>query len=119
LSQQVGPGSVGELTDFMLDPQPAGEARSPERARTAATAAGLEVVDLRAESLRMEFFDVAAVIVFLRKVIWIVPGFTVEKYRDRLLAMHERIARHGPFVAHSERFLIEASAVSSGRRSAR
>jgi hypothetical protein len=56
----------------------------------------------------MEFFDVAAVIVFLRKVIWIVPGFTVDRYRDRLLAMHQRIETHGPFVAHSQRFLIEA-----------
>jgi SAM-dependent methyltransferase len=108
LSQQVGSGSVGELTEFMMGPQPASDARDPERAREAATAAGLDVLDLRAETLRMEFFDVAAVIVFLRKVIWIVPGFTVEAYRDRLLAMHRRIEEHGPFVAHSRRFLIEA-----------
>lgn len=45
---------------------------------------------------------------FLRKVIWIVPGFTVEAYRDRLRELHERIEREGPFVAHSTRFLIEA-----------
>jgi SAM-dependent methyltransferase len=108
LSQQVGAGSVRELTDFMMGPQPVGQARHPDRARAAATAAGLNVVDLRAEALRMEFFDVAAVIVFLRKVIWIVPGFTVDAYRDRLLALHQRIETHGPFVAYSQRFLIEA-----------
>jgi hypothetical protein len=66
------------------------------------------VVDLRAEALRMEFFDVAAVIVYLRKVIWIVPGFTVDRYRDRLLALHQRIETLGRFVAHSQRFLVEA-----------
>lgn len=109
LSQQVGPGSVRELTDFLMRPQPVGKARHPDRARAAATAVGLTVVDLRAEALRMEFFDIAAVIVFLRKVIWTVPGFTVEKYRDRLLALHRQIEKHGPFVAHSQRFLIEAS----------
>jgi hypothetical protein len=59
---------VRELTDFMMGPQPVGQARHPDRARAAATAAGPHVVDLRAEALRMEFFDVAAVIVFLRKV---------------------------------------------------
>ncbi|GIE88391.1 hypothetical protein SAMN06264365_11027 [Actinoplanes regularis] len=56
----------------------------------------------------MEFFDVAAVIVFLRKVIWTVPGFTVSAYADRLRALHEKISSDGPFVAHSRRFLIEA-----------
>ncbi|GIM88572.1 methyltransferase type 11 [Paractinoplanes toevensis] len=107
-SQQVGAGSVHELTDFMMGPQPISSARDPERARAAATDAGLTVLDLRSEALRMEFFDVAAVIVFLRKVIWIVPSFTVPAYYDRLRAIHAHIAEHGPFVAHSQRFLIEA-----------
>jgi hypothetical protein len=82
--------------------------RTPERARAALVAAGLDVVDLRAEALRMEFFDVAAVIVFLRKVVWIVPGFTVEAYHDPLLALHRRIETAGPFVAQAQRFLLEA-----------
>ena len=110
LSQQVGAGSVRELTDFMMGPQRVGQDRAPGRARALAAAAGLTVLDLRTASLRMEFFDVAAVIVFLRKVIWIVPGFTVPAYLDRLRAMHEQIVRSGPFIAHSERFLIEAQA---------
>ncbi len=108
LSQQVGAGSVRELTDFMMGPQPVDPGRSPELARAEATAAGLDVVRLTAESLPMRFNDVAAVIVFLRKVIWIVPGFTVEKYLPQLRAMHEHIEANGPFAATSERFLIEA-----------
>lgn len=108
LSQQVGPGSVHELTDVMMGPQPIGDERSPRRATADAEAAGLAVMDLRDETLRMEFHDVAAVVVFLRKVIWIVPEFTVDAYRDRLAELHERIGRDGPFVAHSRRFLIEA-----------
>lgn len=108
LSQQVGPGSVRELTEFLMGPQPVGRARDPERARATATALGLDVVDLRSEALRMEFLDVAAVIVFLRKVVWTVPGFTVDGYRDRLLALHHGIERDGPFVAHAQRYLFEA-----------
>ncbi|GAA2635997.1 class I SAM-dependent methyltransferase [Paractinoplanes durhamensis] len=107
-SQQVGAGSVHELTDFIMGPQPISQVRDPERARSAATAAGLTVQELRSEALRMEFFDVAAVIVFLRKVIWTVPSFTVRAYYDHLQAMHAHIGNHGPFVAHSQRFLIEA-----------
>lgn len=37
-----------------------------------------------------------------------VPGFTVDAYRDRLRALHDEIQADGPFVAHSARYLIEA-----------
>ncbi|MEO3887172.1 class I SAM-dependent methyltransferase [Nonomuraea sp. B5E05] len=107
LSQQVGPRSVFELAEFFLGPLD-GSARDPEQARREAESAGLEVVDLRSERLRMEFRDIGAVVYFLRKVIWIVPGFSVERHQERLRALHDRIEREGPFVAHSARFLIEA-----------
>ncbi|MEV7126177.1 methyltransferase domain-containing protein [Streptomyces sp. NPDC093260] len=109
-AQHVGPASVFELVEHFLGPQPAEVrgARHPDRERAAAQAAGLEIVDLRTERLRMEFHDIAAVVHFLRKVVWMVPGFTVEAYEDALRALHERIVGEGPFVAHSTRHLIEA-----------
>ncbi|MCD0484174.1 class I SAM-dependent methyltransferase [Streptacidiphilus sp. ASG 303] len=108
LSQQVGAGSVRELTDLMMGPRPVHPSRSPLTAVADAEAAGLEVLDLRQEALRMEFHDIAAVVHFLRKVVWIVPGFTVDAHRGRLAELHGFIERHGPFVAHAQRFLIEA-----------
>jgi SAM-dependent methyltransferase len=108
LSQQVGAGSVRELTDAMMGPQVPSQMRSPSRAVDQAQAAGLAVHDLRTAALEMRFYDIAAVIVFLRKVIWTVPGFTVERYRPQLAELHERIQAVGSFTAHSQRFLIEA-----------
>ncbi len=67
------------------------------------------VEDLRSERLRAAFFDVGAVVYFLRLVVWTVPGFTVDGYRSQLRALHDRIERDGSFVAHSTRFLIEAT----------
>lgn len=109
-SQQVGPASVFELVEYFLGPQPpeVRGARDPERARADAQTAGLDVVDLRFERLRTEFRDIGAVVYFLRKVIWMVPGFTVEEYRPRLAELHHRLETEGPFVAHTTRFLIEA-----------
>ncbi|WP_326826636.1 class I SAM-dependent methyltransferase [Streptosporangium sp. NBC_01756] len=107
-SQQVGPRTMAEVTEFFMGPQPAGSARDPQLARAAAEAAGLEVVDLRPESLRAVFHDVGAMIYFLRKVIWTVPDFTVDRYRTELRALHDRIQTDGPFLAHTTRFLIEA-----------
>ncbi|MCT7351223.1 class I SAM-dependent methyltransferase [Streptomyces sp. 15-116A] len=108
-AQHVGPASVFELVEYFLGPQPdeVRGARDPERERREAEAAGLEVVDLRAERLRMEFYDIAAVVHFLRKVIWMVPDFSVERYRPRLRQLHERIEDDGAFVAHSSRHLLD------------
>ena len=108
LSQQVGPDSVREVTEWFLGGQPAESRRTTALAVAGARGAGLEVVDVRSARLRTEFFDVGAVVYFLRLIIWIVPGFDVGAHGERLRAMHEHIERHGSFVAHASRFLIEA-----------
>ncbi|WFR68349.1 class I SAM-dependent methyltransferase [Curtobacterium flaccumfaciens] len=109
LAQHVGPASAFELIEFFLGPKPAERrGRHHDDEADAARAAGLEVVDLRTARTRIEIHDVAAVVYLLRKVIWWVPGFSVERYRDRLRDLHELIQRNGPFVAYSARHLIEA-----------
>jgi SAM-dependent methyltransferase len=108
LSQQVGAGSNRELTDFMMGSQPVDPGRSTRVARAAAADAGLEVVGVSEQALRVEFFDVAAVVHFLKKVLWTVPAFTVAGYAAPLARLHEHIQEHGSFVCHAQRFLIEA-----------
>jgi hypothetical protein len=105
----VGPHSVHELSEFMLGPLHASSKRDPELARRAAEAAGLVVEELRHERLRTVFYDVGAVVYFLRLVVWIVPGFAVARFGERLRALHEQIERDGSFVTFASRFLIEAS----------
>ena len=85
LAQHVGPHSAFELIEFFLGPQPqARRRRHPDDEAAAAEAAGLDVVDLRTARLRMEVFDIGAVVYLLRKVIWWVPDFTVERYEPQL-----------------------------------
>jgi SAM-dependent methyltransferase len=109
LAQQIGPGTVAELVEHFIGPQPEKWADChPDTQRAQAQAAGLSVVDLRMERTRVEFFDIGAVIYFLRKVVWTVPDFTVQRYRERLRELHQRIQAHGPFVTHSSRVLVEA-----------
>jgi SAM-dependent methyltransferase len=108
LSQQVGTASMHGVSEAFLGPFEPSTARDPQRARQAATDAGLDVVDLRTATLRTEFFDVGALVYYLRLVVWIVPDFSVDRYRDRLRRLHDQIQRDGRFVAHATRFLIEA-----------
>lgn len=110
LAQHVGPASVFELVEYFLGPQPeARRGRHPDREAADAETAGLRILDLRTERLRMEFNDIGAVVYFLRKVIWMVPGFTVDDHLNRLRLLHNQIQQQGPFIAHSTRTLIEAT----------
>lgn len=108
-AQHVGPGTARELIEFFRVPQPDfGAHRDPTAETAAATAAGLTVERASLQRLRMEFFDVGAVVYYLRKVIWLVPDFDVEADRARLRDLHERLTAGGPFVAHATRVLVEA-----------
>lgn len=110
LSQQVGAASMFGLVEFFLGalPPETYRARHPDDARAAAETAGLEVISLQEQTLRTEFFDIGAVVYYLRKVIWMVPDFTVSRYEERLRALDVQIREEGSFVAYSTRFLIEA-----------
>ena len=82
--------------------------RSVGRTRGGGTHAGLEVRDIRVERPRVVFYDIGAVVYFLRLVPWIVPGFTVSAYRERLRELHDLIERNGSFQTTTSRTLIEA-----------
>ena len=107
-SQQIGAGTNSELTEFFMGPQPMSERQRLATLMRQARDAGLEVIDAREESLPVVFFDVGAVVYFLRKVTWTVPDFTVERYRDRLKDLFELIERSGRFASHAQRILFEA-----------
>ncbi|MEH0936199.1 class I SAM-dependent methyltransferase [Micromonospora psammae] len=109
LSQQIGPGTMRELSEAILGPLPAPDTRHPGQAVAAARTAGLTVVRLEEATLRTVFHDIGAVVWFLRKVVWTVPGFDVDRYRPQLERLDGRIRAEGAFVAHARRFLIEAA----------
>ena len=71
-------------------------------------AAGLDVVDLRTARCRMEFQDIGALVWTLRKCVWWVPDFSVERYDDVLRGLDAQLRRGEPFVAHSSRTLFDA-----------
>jgi SAM-dependent methyltransferase len=110
LAQHVGPDSNRELYEFFLGRQPADTSdRHPAAEARQASEAGLIVKTMRTEQLKVEFFDIGAIVYFLRKVIWTVPDFSVARYRDRLRDLHEQIEADGAFVTYSTRTLVEAS----------
>ncbi len=108
LSQQVAHGTNRELYEFLMGPQHRDPVPATQRLRAGAEGVGLVVRDLQYESLEVEFFDLQSVVVFLRKVIWTVPDFTVDRYRERLRDLYDHIVKHGSFRSRSRRALIVA-----------
>jgi SAM-dependent methyltransferase len=110
LAQHVGPSSAFELIEYFLGPLPRErQERDPAVAVEAAEAAGLVVVRLREARCRMEIRDIGAVVYLLRKCVWWVPDFSVERYADTLRRLDRQMRTEGPFVANSTRFLVEAA----------
>jgi hypothetical protein len=109
LAQHVGPASAFELIEWFRGPLTRERlGRDPQREAAAARSAGLQIVDLRTARCRMEFFDVGAIIYILRKCVWWVPDFTIDRYGAALERLDAHIREQGVFVSHSTRTLIEA-----------
>jgi SAM-dependent methyltransferase len=106
-AQHVGSGTNIEISEYFLGPLEPGPGRHHEIEADQARAAGLEIVQCRNERLRLEFFDVGAMVFFLRKVIWTVSDFTVDGYRDRLKDLHDQIERDGVFHSTMSRSLFD------------
>jgi SAM-dependent methyltransferase len=69
---------------------------------------GFDIVRAEESDGTVRFFDVGAVVYYLRAIPWIVPNFDVEADRETLLRIHDTIKAEGWFGVASYRFLIEA-----------
>jgi SAM-dependent methyltransferase len=107
LAQHVGPHSLRSLSEFLMGPLPESSKRHPDVERRAAQDAGLVVQTMELEHPRTVFFDIGAVVYFLRLVPWIVPDFSVARYRDALRRLHGVIERDGGFEITASRVLVD------------
>ncbi len=114
-AQHVGPHSLRTLSEFFVGRLPEESTRHPDNERRAAQEAGLVVQTMEIERPRAAFFDIGAAVYFLRLVPWIVPDFSVPRYRDRLRDLHTLIERDGQFETTASRVLVDASKESSRR----
>ena len=107
-AQHVGDGANVEITEYFMGASDRDGRRHHDAEAAGATDAGLDVVQRRNERLGLEFFDIGAVVYFVRKVVWAVPDFSVDRYEAKLRELHERIEKDGVFRSTTSRTLIEA-----------
>jgi SAM-dependent methyltransferase len=111
-AQHVGGRTNVEIRELLVGPSVGAheggvDRRDHDAEARAARGAGLEVVVCRNERLRLAFFDVGAMVYFLRLVVWTVPDFSVDRYLPRLRELHALIERDGAFHSTMSRTLFE------------
>ena len=97
VTQQVGAHTNDELrtlfnVDRTLWPN---QPRDIEDASTRFTEAGFVIERLKEASYVQRFMDVGALVYYLKAVPFEVPGFSVEAYADKLIALHRDAPRKG------------------------
>jgi SAM-dependent methyltransferase len=107
LTEQFGPGISRVLRQNLG--MPLTEESDPRAAVVAqCLKAGLTVERSESADLEVTFHDVGAIVYYLRAVPWAVPDFSVDRYIDPLLVLHDRIEREGRFTFTRRTFLLIA-----------
>jgi SAM-dependent methyltransferase len=70
--------------------------------------AGFEIVEQREEFPEAVFYDIGAVVYYLKATPWQIPNFTAARCYDRLQDIHDAIQRQGGLAVKNHRFYIEA-----------
>lgn len=109
LTQQVGADDSVELNRWLQAPlDDEGDAWALATEARALERVGFEIV-AQDEAIPMTtFYDIGAVVYYLQAIPWQIPDFTVEAYRDRLLALHKYMQQAGGLAVRSPRFYLEA-----------
>ena len=70
--------------------------------------AGFSILRQQEEFPEIRYYDIGAVVYFLKIIDWQVPGFTPQKQWDKLLQVHQYIQEHGYLPTWGHNFIIEA-----------
>jgi len=110
ITQQVGDRNDIGIRELLGAPFASANVESADLAEAVSNlkAADFQVTKQLEDIYAQRFFDVGAIVYQLKAVPWQIPDFTVERYFDRLKAIHEKIQRDGYVDVLEHRFFIIA-----------
>ncbi|MCU4757109.1 MULTISPECIES: class I SAM-dependent methyltransferase [Bacillus] len=109
LTQQVGGLDCMELNGQFGSPLNSEFANwSLEAACSDLKENGFTILDAKEEFPFQRFYDIGAIVYYLKAIPWQIPDFTVEGYYEELYRIHEIILQKGYFDVKQHRFMIKA-----------
>ena len=70
--------------------------------------AGFEILEQAEAWPVTRFYDVGAIVYYLKAIPWQINDFSIEKYLPKLAELHQHIQQNGSLVVHSHYFFIVA-----------
>ncbi|MEH7460489.1 class I SAM-dependent methyltransferase [Bacillus sp. JJ1127] len=109
LTQQVGGLDCAEINEHLSVPLNQEYADwTLETACNALQQNGFTILKSKEEFPLQRFYDIGALIYYLKAIPWQIPEFTTEKYYNKLYNIHQLILQKGYFDVKQHRFLIQA-----------
>lgn len=109
ITQQVGGRNNRDLNDlFETGPAFDNSSWTLDRAAQEAIAAGFQIIDQHEAFPASRFYDVGALVFYLRATPWHIAGFSVEAFRAKLFEIHLLIESQGWLEIGEHRLLIQA-----------
>ncbi len=108
ITQQVGGSNCVELNSLLGAPAYQYANWQLNYAVQELRDAGWHIVTQKEDRPITRFFDVGAIIYYLKAIPWQVSDFSVEKYFNKLVKLHNRIQQEQYLDVHDHRFLIIA-----------
>ncbi|MFK4300483.1 hypothetical protein ABH892_000575 [Paenibacillus sp. RC254] len=111
LTQQVGGLDCVGINDRLGAPYSEYADWSLSQAITGLKSNGFEIVEQREQFPIQRFFDIGALVYYLKAIEWQIADFQPERYIEQLYGLHLDIQRDGYWDVKQHRFLIHARAV--------
>src|SRR5215204_5452099 len=108
VTQQVGGRDLEELNHTLGGPPHTYRLWNLAAATEELERVGFEVLDGREELLPGTFYDIGAVVLYLRIISWQIPGFDLAGYDTALRALHAMMESGTPLKVNGHRFLVIA-----------
>lgn len=108
ITQQVGGLNDCELNVWLCAQPSQYSSWSLRHAMKQLKEAGLSILDAKDDITLTRFYDIGAIVYYLKAISWQIPDFTIEKYYSRLEALHALIQEKGYVDLTKHRFLIIA-----------
>ncbi|WP_026692704.1 class I SAM-dependent methyltransferase [Peribacillus kribbensis] len=112
LTQQVGGADCSEINEALgVQVNPEFSHWNLQHAVEQLTQNSFKIVYYSEHFPIQRFYDIGALVYYLKAISWQVPGFHTEEHIDRLYQIHRTISNTGFFNTRQHRFVIKAEAV--------
>ena len=114
ITQQVGGMNTDELNQ-LLQKRIHGKVTHPNpswslsRAKAELKDAGFGIAEELEATYPSYFYDVGAVVYFLKHAPWEIPDFNTKIYREPLRELHQKVTREGRLAVTTSRFYVKAT----------